>query len=175
MQIEMVSIDKIKVYENNPRDNSAAIAGVAKSIKEFGFKVPVILDSAGTIIAGHTRIMAAKELGMTEVPVIRADDLTPEQVKAFRVADNKLHELSKWDYELLPVELKELQDLDFNLDLLGFSEEELSDLLAEPAEEGLTDEDAVPEPPKEAITKPGDLYILGGKVTCPKCGKEHSL
>jgi len=175
VKIEMIQISEIKAYSGNPRDNSGAIDAVAESIRQFGFKVPVIVDKDGTLIAGHTRILAAKELGMTEVPAIRADDLTPEQVKAFRIADNKLHELSKWDYELLPIELTQLQEMDFDLGVLGFDEKELAQLLASDVEDGLTDEDAVPEPPKVATTKPGDLYLLGGKVKCPKCGKEHKL
>ena len=111
MKIEMMKITEVQEYKNNPRCNTEAVSAVAKSIKEFGFKVPLIIDKNNTLIAGHTRILAARELGMTEVPVIRADDLTPEQAKAFRIADNRLHELSTWDYELLPIELRDLQNM----------------------------------------------------------------
>ncbi len=161
MQIEMISIDDVIEYPTNPRHNEGAIEGVAKSIDEFGFKVPIIVDADNVIVAGHTRVYAARRLGMTEVPAIRADDLTPEQIKAFRIADNKLHELSTWDMELLPLEIRGLQDLDFNIEVLGFDDDELTVMLAPPEVEGLTDPDDVPEPPDEAITQPGDLYILG--------------
>ncbi len=108
MQIEMVPIEAIREYERNPRVNEAAVGPVAESIKALGFKVPVIVDSDNVLIAGHTRVKAARQLGMTEVPAVRADDLTPEQIKAYRVADNKLHELSSWDLERLATELGDL-------------------------------------------------------------------
>jgi len=171
MQIEMVDINLVKEYERNPRQNDGAVDAVAASIKEFGFKVPVVVDGNGVLIAGHTRVRAARKLGMKEVPVIRAADLTPEQVRAFRVADNKLHELSSWDPELLPLEIKDLQCMDVDLGLLGFSQEELTALLAPPGNEGLTDPDAVPAPPDEATTKPGDLWILGNhRLLCGDSG-----
>src|SRR5690606_6057349 len=113
MQIETWPIDRIKEYERNPRNNDAAVDPVAASIKEFGFRWPVLVDGDDVLIGGHTRLRAARKLGLTEVPVIRADDLTPEQVRAFRIADNKLHELATWDYELLPIELADLQGLEF--------------------------------------------------------------
>jgi len=152
------------------------VDAVAESIRQFGFKVPVIVDKDGVLIAGHTRILAAEKLGMDTVPVIRAEDLTPEQVKAFRIADNKLHELSKWDYELLPIELKELQGMDFDLDLLGFSEEELGKILEQDITAGLTDPDDVPLPPDEATTKPGDIWILGNhRLMCGDSGSQADL
>ncbi|HBR20536.1 MAG: hypothetical protein UV78_C0046G0002 [Parcubacteria group bacterium GW2011_GWA2_43_17] len=176
MKIEMMKISEIKAYSGNPRDNSGAIAAVAESIRQFGFKVPVIVDMNGTLIAGHTRILAARELGMTEVPAIRADDLTPEQVKAFRIADNKLHELSKWDYELLPIELAQLQEMDFDLGVLGFDEDELAKLLGQEVKEGLTDPDDVPAPPDEAITKPGDIWVLGDhRLMCGDSTKKEDV
>jgi ParB-like chromosome segregation protein Spo0J len=175
MKVELRDINLVTPYAGNPRINDNAVDAVVESLKEFGFRQPIVVDREGIVVVGHTRLKAAQKLGLKKVPVHVATDLTEAQVRAYRLADNKTAEIADWNYELLPVELKELQNLDFNLDLLGFSEEELSDLLAEPTEEGLTDEDAVPEPPKEAVTKPGDLYILGGKVKCPKCGKEHSL
>ena len=176
MQIEMWKIEDVKMYQNNPRDNSGAIDAVAQSIRQFGFKVPVIVDKDGILIAGHTRILAAKKLGMEKVPVILAEDLTPEQVKAFRIADNRLHELSKWDYELLPIELKELQDMDFELGMLGFDEEQLGALLEQDIKDGLTDPDDVPAPPDEAITQPGDIWILGNhRLMCGDSGSESDL
>jgi DNA modification methylase len=162
VQIEFWPIGRIKEYDGNPRQISdAAVAAVARSIREFGFKVPVLVDKDGTLIAGHTRVRAARLEGLTELPVILADDLTPEQVRAFRIADNKLHELATWDNELLSIELSELQSAEFALDVIGFDGDELAKLLGSDAVEGLCDPDDVPEPPEEAITKPGDLWILG--------------
>ncbi|OQA02276.1 MAG: ParB-like nuclease domain protein [Planctomycetes bacterium ADurb.Bin401] len=161
MQIEMLKIEEVKSYENNPRDNSGAVDSVAQSIKQFGFKVPVIVDKNNVLVAGHTRVLAAKKLGFETVPAIKADDLTEDQVKAFRIADNKLHELSSWDYELLPLELSQLQDANFDLELLGFDSDEIAKILDPGIKEGLTDPDDVPEPPAEPITKPGDIWMLG--------------
>ncbi len=162
MQIEMVNIDDVKEYANNPREiTDAAVEAVAQSIRTFGFKNPCLLDKDNVLIAGHTRVRAARKLGMKQVPAIRVDDLTPEQVNAFRVADNKLHELATWDVELLPLELSALRDADFDLSVLGFDQEELAKLLEGDVQEGLTDPDAVPAPPDEPITRKGDLWLLG--------------
>jgi site-specific DNA-methyltransferase (adenine-specific) len=117
INIEYRAIDGLKPYKNNPRKNDGAVAAVAESIKEFGFKVPVIIDANGEIIAGHTRLKAAVKLGLTEVPCIRADDLTAKQVKAFRLADNKTAELAEWDLSALDLELA---DLDLSLDMSAF-------------------------------------------------------
>src|SRR5690554_4979392 len=108
MKVQNVSIDSIKPYERNPRKNESAIEKVANSIKEFGFKQPIVVDANGVIVAGHTRWKAAKKLGFTEVPVIYASDLTPEQVKAYRLADNKTAEFAEWIPELLEQELEDL-------------------------------------------------------------------
>jgi DNA modification methylase len=162
MHIEMWSIGRIKEYGGNPRQISdAAVAAVARSIREFGFKVPVLTDSDGVLIAGHTRVRAARQEGLTEVPVITADDLTPEQIRAFRIADNKLHELATWDNELLSIELSELLSADFDLDVIGFDGDELAKLMGREVADGLCDPDEVPAPPAEAISKPGDMWILG--------------
>lgn len=118
MEIIEKKIKDIKEYENNPRRNDEAVKYVASSIKEFGFKVPVIIDKDNVIIAGHTRVKAAKELGMTTVPCIIADDLTEDQIKAFRLADNKVSEFSMWDYDLLNDELTSI--LDINMEEFGF-------------------------------------------------------
>lgn len=117
LKIEYVDIDSIKPYENNPRHNEEAIPYVMNSIKEFGFKNPIIIDKNNVIIAGHTRLESAKRLGMKEVPIIHADDLTEEQVKAFRLADNKISEKAEWNFELLD---EELEDLDINMEDFGF-------------------------------------------------------
>lgn len=115
MKIENISIDKIKPYENNPRNNDNAVDAVAKSIKEFGFKVPIVIDENNVIITGHTRLKASQQLGLKTVPCIRADDLSDEQVKAFRLADNKVSELATWDESKLNIELE-----DINLDMSEF-------------------------------------------------------
>lgn len=118
MQIEEMRVADLIPYENNPRKNDEAVEAVAASIKEFGFKVPIIVDADNVIIAGHTRLKAAQLLGMESVPVIRADDLTDEQVKAFRLADNKTAELAGWDFTALEAEMEELAD--FDMERFGF-------------------------------------------------------
>lgn len=117
MQIYDISISDLKPYENNPRNNDAAVQAVAESIKQFGFKIPIVVDKNNIIVAGHTRYKAAKFLGMESVPVIRAVDLTDEQIKAFRLADNKTAELSQWDFDKLQ---KELESISVNMELFGF-------------------------------------------------------
>ena len=118
MEIKNIKIDELIPYEKNPRKNDEAVKYVAESIKQFGFKVPIIIDKDNVIVAGHTRLKAAKELGLIEVPCIVADDLTEEQIKAFRLADNKVSEKAEWDFELLDEELKDI--LDINMEDLGF-------------------------------------------------------
>lgn len=119
LKIEYVDIDSIKPYENNPRHNEEAIPYVMNSIKEFGFKNPIIIDKNNVIIAGHTRLESAKRLGMKEVPIIHADDLTEEQVKAFRLADNKVSEKAEWNFNMLDAELA---DLDIDMEDFGFED-----------------------------------------------------
>lgn len=156
MQIVEKKITELKAYEKNPRKNEKAVAPVAESIKEFGFKVPVIIDSDGVIVAGHTRVSAAKELGMKSVPCIVADDLTPQQIKAFRVADNSSAQIASWDLSLLK---DELMDLDFDMSLFGL-EKEIKDIERIFAPEII--EDDVPEvDEKNIITKLGDIWQLG--------------
>lgn len=131
MKVKNVKIDDLKPYENNPRNNDGAVQYVANSIKQFGFQVPIVVDKKNVIVAGHTRYRAAIELGLEEVPVVVADNLTPEQVKAFRLADNKVAEKASWDYAKLGEELKELlniDDLGFDLTDIGFGEFELTTL-----------------------------------------------
>jgi ParB-like chromosome segregation protein Spo0J len=120
-----------------------------------------VVDAEGIIVCGHTRYRAALKLGLTEVPVHVAKDLTPAQIKAYRIADNKTADLATWDYELLPIELSELQGMGAALDLLVFSKDDLAKIFDPGVKEGLTDPDDVPEPPDAAITQPGDLWILG--------------
>lgn len=119
MEIINKKIKDLKPYENNPRFNDDAVEYVAKSIKEFGFKVPMVVDKNNVIVAGHTRYKAAMELGLEEVPCIVADDLTEEQIKAFRLADNKVSEKAQWNIELLDEELKDI--LDINMEDFGFN------------------------------------------------------
>jgi site-specific DNA-methyltransferase (adenine-specific) len=161
MKVEMRPIASIKPYENNPRQNDAGVDAVAASIREFGFRQPVVVDEDGVIIVGHTRYKAALKLGLEEVPVHVASGLTPAQAKAYRLADNQTATLSAWDDDKLPLELLQLQQMDFDLNLTGFSGDELMRLLGSEQNEGLTDPDAVPQPPDEPITQPGDLWRLG--------------
>ena len=120
MEIKMIKVNDLKPYENNPRFNDEAVELVANSIKEFGFKVPIVIDKDNTIVAGHTRYKASMELGLKEVPCIIADDLTDEQIKAFRLADNKVSEKASWNYDLLNIELDDI--LDINMEDFGFIE-----------------------------------------------------
>jgi DNA modification methylase len=161
MKIELRPLSEIKPYPNNPRINDDAVDSVAVSIKEFGFRQPIVVDAEGVIICGHTRFKAAQKLGLVKVPVHVAKDLSPEQIKAYRIADNKTAELAEWNYDLLPIELADLQACNYDLGLLGFDPDELAKLLNPDLNEGLTDPDDVPSPPDEAITQPGDLWILG--------------
>lgn len=129
LQVVYRKVDEIIPYEKNPRLNDEAVEPVAESIKEFGFKIPIVLSSDGVIVAGHTRIKAAKKLGIEEIPCIIADDLTEEQVKAFRLADNKSAEIAQWDEELLQSELSEILDIDMSLFGFGGGEDDFADEL----------------------------------------------
>ena len=160
LKVKNVPVEEIKIYENNPRRvTEEAVNAVSASIKEFGFKVPVILDRENVIVAGHTRVMAAQKLGMSEVPCIVADDLTPEQIKAFRLADNKTCELTGWDFEKLDLELEEL-----NLDMSEFGFE----LGEEDIDTGafFTEAEPVEKPEKQSSPH---------VIICPQCGAEIKL
>lgn len=167
MKIEIADITSIKPYENNPRKLSeTAIEKVAMSLKEYGFRQPIVVDKDRVIVAGHTRFRASKKLGLKQVPISIIDNLTEEQINAYRIADNRTAEESEWDNELLKMEIKELEAKDFKLDLLGFNDEQLNDILFE-EKQGLTDEDEVPETPEEPISKLGDIWKLGNhRVMC---------
>lgn len=159
--------DKLIDYARNPRKNDHAVDRVAAAIKEFGFRVPIVAKSDGLIVDGHLRLKAAKKLGLETVPVLLADDLSPAQIKAFRLSVNKMAELAEWDDEMLAVELTDLKDMGFDLDLTGFSTDEIEALLAPTGTEGLTDEDAVPEVPEAPVTVLGDVWLLGKhRVMC---------
>ncbi len=161
MKIELRKLSEIKPYEQNPRLNDEAVAAVARSIQEFGFRQPLVVDVDDVIVCGHTRYKAAQQLGLERVPVHLARDLSAAQIKAYRIADNKTAELAEWNYDLLPIELSQLAGLDFDLSLLGFDQDELAKLLGGELNEGLCDPDDIPAPPDEAITQPGDLWMLG--------------
>lgn len=161
MKIELRPLADITPYENNPRINDGAVDAVAASLREFGFRQPIVVDTEGVIVCGHTRYKAALKLGLEKAPVHVAKDLSPAQIKAYRIADNKSGELAEWNFDLLPIELGELQAMDFDLASLGFDEKELTKLLNAGGNAGLTDPDEVPSPPDEATTRPGDLWILG--------------
>jgi len=176
MNITTRSIDEIKPYESNPRINDDAVDAVAASLAEFGFRQPIVVDADGVIIVGHTRWKAARKLGLAEVPVHVATDLSPEQIKAYRIADNQTATLAEWDFDLLPIELKDLQGADYDLGLLGFGDKELAQLLDGEATGGLTDPDDVPEPPDDPITQRGDLWILGDhRLLCGDSGNVADL
>ena len=160
MEIKYISMQDIKPYKNNPRKNDKAVNIVEKSIKEFGFKNPIILDKNNEIIAGHTRFRAAKNLGMNEVPVIWAEDLTEEQVKSFRIMDNKSSEIAHWDLDLLRIEFQSLQNLEFT----GFTEAEIDKILDPRDKISMGNID-----PKHKIEL-GDVYGLGAYII--KNGKE---
>lgn len=149
MKIEEMRVGDLVPYENNPRKNDGAVDAVAASIKEFGFKVPIVVDKNNVIVAGHTRLKAAKKLGLKTVPVIRADDLTEEQIRAFRLADNKTGELAEWDFEKLKEELNEIQAID--MEEFGFMVNEIAKM-------------------KEKTEEDGDEKELK-KIFCPRCGR----
>ena len=152
--VKIVDIRTIKPYANNPRKNENAVEPVANSIREFGFRQPIVVDADNTIIAGHTRLEAAKQLGLAEVPVIVADDLTREQVKAYRLADNKTGELAGWDFEQLDIELGDIADIDMSA--FGFKEGNEVDI------------DSFFENAPEVKEKEEKT------VTCPHCGAEFT-
>ena len=157
MKIIEKNIAELKEYENNPRNNDGAVDAVAESIKQFGFKVPIIIDSNGVIIAGHTRRKAAEKLGLDKVPCIVADDLTPDQIKAFRLADNKVAELAGWDFAKLEKELAELTAFDVDMSKFGFNIDEES-----------FDIDGFFEDAEQKEKKPKT-------VVCPHCGEEFEV
>jgi DNA modification methylase len=176
MLVEMRPIGSVRPYENNPRLNDATVDAVAASLREYGWRQPIVVDEQDVIIVGHTRYKAAIKLGMTEVPVHVARGLTAAQARAYRIADNQTATLSQWDEDKLPLELMELQKADFDLPLTGFPEDEVLRLLTHPTGEGQCDPDEVPEPPAEPITQPGDLWVLGRhRLLCGDATKAEDL
>ena len=162
LQIESWLIERLIPYARNPRTHSdEQVAQIAASIDEYGFVNPILVDPDGRIIAGHGRALAARKLGYTHVLVIVLGHLTPKQKRALRLADNKLALNASWDLEKLRLELEALAEERFNLQLTGFDEDELAELLAEPDQNGLIDADEAPEPQAQAVSQIGDLWALG--------------
>ena len=155
MKVQEAGTGKVKPYEHNPRNNDDAVEYVANSIKEFGFQQPIVVDKNMVVIVGHTRLKAAKKLGLKKVPIVVADNLTPEQVKAYRLADNKTAEKAYWDNDELLAEIEEIQDLD--MDDFGFSDKDLGLLEFDEGDMNLDDYEE-PEEKEEPTCK------------CPKCG-----
>lgn len=154
LNLIQMNIDDLILYENNPRNNDGAVDAVAASINSFGFKVPIIIDKNNVVVCGHTRVKASKKLGMTEVPCIVADDLNEEQIKAFRLADNKVSELAEWNMDKLAEELKQI-----DMDMLQFGFEDLENSLERDVLEDEFDEEE--ELPVNPYSKKGDVFILG--------------
>jgi DNA modification methylase len=165
IQIETWPIDRLIPYARNPRKNDQAIDQMCASIREFGFKIPCLARSNGEVVDGHLRLKAARKLGITEVPVILCDEWTEAQVKAFRLMVNRSATWADWDEELLALEIQEIEELDFKLELTGFDDREIHELLARQ----MTDEgaDEVLPLPEKPVSKPGDLWLLGShRVLC---------
>jgi ParB-like chromosome segregation protein Spo0J len=162
MQIEQWEIERVKPYDKNPRRNDKAVEAVARSIQEFGFRQPIVVDAGGVIVVGHTRYKAAVRLGHKTVPVHVAADLTPQQARAYRITDNRTNETAEWDVDLLPIELGELREGGADLKLLGFTDKELAEYLKE-FDTDLEGGDGS-EVEEDAET-----------VHCPKCGHEFPL
>ncbi len=167
LKMEQWPIDRLVPYARNPRQNDEAVDQMCGAIQTFGFKIPIVAKSDGMIVDGHLRLKAARRLGLEMVPVVLADDLTETQIKAFRILANQSANWADWDEELLRLELVDLQEADFDMEQVGFSDEELADLMG-PLEgegeggtgsEGANDE--IPEPPPNPVSRPGDLWILG--------------
>lgn len=199
VKVIAMAVKDLVPYANNPRNNEQAVDTVAKSIKEFGFTNPIVVDSDNVVINGHTRLLAAEKLGLEKVPVIRKEDLTPEQVKAFRLVDNKTSELSGWDFEKLDTEIAELQAMDFDMSEFefesshNFNAEAYSDFFEDAssqsqiqeqsqdnstqAEHGL-EQSQEPARSAEPVSKAVEQEIddtASREVVCPHCGKSFVL
>ncbi len=161
-QVEHWPLDRLLPYAANARTHSDdQVAQIAGSIAAFGFNVPCLVDEAGVLIAGHGRLLAARKLELETVPVIRLEHLSEAQARAFRIADNRIAENAGWDEELLRVELEQLREAEFDLDLTGFELDEIDRLLQADGPAGNIDDDEVSEPPENPVTRPGDLWLLG--------------
>lgn len=159
-QIEWLDVNSVTPYENNARKNDDTVPYLINSIKRFGFRVPLVIDKDSVIVCGHTRLKAALEIGMEKVPCVRADDLTKAEIKAFRLADNKIAEMSGWDFEKLDIEIDELKDLDFVMDDFGFGENN----------NNINPDDFFDESEENKESKKKTV-----KCTCPECGHEFEV
>lgn len=168
MKIEQWKPEKLIDYARNPRKNDHVVERVAAAIKEFGFRVPIIAKSDGLVIDGHLRLKAARKLGLDKVPVVLADDMTDTQIKAFRISVNRMAELADWDTELLALEMQDLTAAGIEMDVAGFSAEELDALSGKSLSNDVSDvADDVPGLEPDAVTRSGDIWILGGhRVMC---------
>ena len=160
-QIQIWHLDKLVLYARNPRKNDAAVDRMCASIREFGFKIPVLARSDGAVVDGHLRLKAARKLGITEIPVILCDEWTEAQVKAFRLMVNRSVSWAEWDDELLSLELQELAAADFDLSLTGFNSKELDDLLT--LSDNDEQADVTPPLPANPVSRPGDLWLCGNR------------
>jgi hypothetical protein len=176
-KVEQWPIEKLVPYAKNSRTHSEEqVAQIAASIREWGFTTAVLVDESGSIIAGHGRVMAARKLGMASLPVMVAAGWTDAQKRAYVIADNKLAMNAGWDNEMLALELGEIGDLGFDLDLTGFTADEIAALMPEQIEPGLTDEDEVPELPEQPVTVLGDVWILGQhRLMCGNSTMLHDI
>src|SRR5579872_1846271 len=164
MRIEYWPFGRLVAYARNPRKNDAAVDRMVSSIREFGFKIPVLARSDGEVVDGHLRLKAAKKLGIQEVPVILCDEWTPAQVKAFRLMVNRSVAWAEWDEEALALELIELRDLDFDLSLTGFETREIDAFLSTPDDD---EADNAPPLPETPVSRPDDLWLCGPhRVLC---------
>ena len=160
MKIVYKKVSELKAYDNNPRDNDKAVDAVAASIREFGFKVPLVITEDNVIVTGHTRLKASKKLGLETVPCIIASDLTEDQIKAFRIADNKTSELSDWDEDLLS---EELANIDLDMSQFGFDDIQVEEEI-EAEDDDFNEDDVITDNP---YSKPGDIFLLGNhKLIC---------
>lgn len=174
-EIETWQIDDLAPYARNAKKHPPEqVAQIAASMREFGFTIPVLAAEDGTIIAGHGRVLAAQEIGLAEVPVIVARGWSDAQRRAYTLADNKLSENGEWDEDLLKIELGDLGEEGFDVDLIGFSTKELDKLLDFAGTDGETDPDETPEPEEVAVSKHGDIWLLGAYYECEACGKRYS-
>ena len=161
LTVKQWPLERLIPYARNPRRNDGAVDRMCAAIREFGFRIPIVARSDGTVVDGHLRLKAAQRLGLPEVPVALADGLTDAQINAFRLLANRSAAWASWDDDLLTLELNDLNSLGYDLALTGFDAGELQSLLDGAPMTGLTDEDVVPTPPDMPITRPGDLIVLG--------------
>jgi DNA modification methylase len=174
LEIQTWPVARLVMYARNPRKNDAAVERMCGSLREFGFKIPVLARSDGEVVDGHLRLKAARKLDITEVPVILCDEWTPAQVKAFRLMVNRSVTWANWDEELLALELLELKDLDFDLSLTGFDTKEIDDFLAKPDDDDAAN--ATPPLPENPVSRAGDLWLCGRhRVLCGDSTKQEAV